>query len=191
MKKNEVCISEEITHGLGRGQVYVEIGQVCTQDGFSPDDMNSCTIYGDTSLFAKSTQMNIKTAVKVNNDRGSFQVALKLLGEQRSIVLPIHWVAFKCDGSEPGSIFQDTEDMRIVAKTPTVRVGAKSNYFFDVRFENMEPCQLSYELTEVGSGEISADGVYTAPAKEGVYEIRIFCTEMPKIFTYAYAIVKR
>jgi thioredoxin reductase (NADPH) len=40
-------------------------------------------------------------------------------------------------------------------------------------------------------GEISADGIYTAPGKEGVYEIHIYCTDMPVICTYAYAIVKR
>ena len=31
----------------------------------------------------------------------------------------------------------------------------------------------------------------TAPGKEGVYEIRIYCVDMPVICTYAYAIVKK
>ena len=55
----------------------------------------------------------------------------------------------------------------------------------------MKNCSISYELTSPGSGEISSDGIYTAPAKDGVYEIRIYCTDMPVICTYAYAIVKR
>ena len=55
----------------------------------------------------------------------------------------------------------------------------------------MKPQPLSYELTEDGSGEIGSDGVYIAPAKEGVYEICIYCTDMPKISTYVYAIVSR
>ena len=49
---------------------------------------------------------------------------------------------------------------------------------------------ITYELTASGSGEVSTDGVYTAPAKEGVYEIRIYCSDMPMVCTYAYAIVK-
>ena len=123
------------------------------------------------------------------NDKGSFQIAVKLLGGQKSIIVAVNWVAIKFD-------FEDTvdagfEDMRIVAENPTVRLGAGDNYFFEVHFENMQPCKLSYELTEAGSGEISDDGVYTAPSREGVYEIRIYCTDQPKVSTYVYAIVSK
>lgn len=75
--------------------------------------------------------------------------------------------------------------------TPTVVMGTRENYYFQVKFNNMKDCSISYELTEPGSGDISADGIYTAPAKEGVYEIRIYCTDKPLICTYAYAIVKK
>ena len=66
----------------------------------------------------------------------------------------------------------------------------RENYYFGVQFNNMEPCSITYELTAPGSGEVTVDGVYTAPAKEGVYEIRIYCSDMPMVCTYAYAIVK-
>ena len=38
---------------------------------------------------------------------------------------------------------------------------------------------------------MTTDGVYTAPAREGVYEIHIACTDDPLISTYAYAVVKK
>lgn len=60
-----------------------------------------------------------------------------------------------------------------------------------MKYNNMKPCSISYEMTEPGTGEVSADGIYTAPSKEGVYEIRIYCTDRPLICTYAYAIVKK
>ena len=53
----------------------------------------------------------------------------------------------------------------------------------------MQECQLSYELTEPNSGEIGNDGVYCAPMREGVFEIKIYCTGNPNIATYVYAIV--
>ena len=86
---------------------------------------------------------------------------------------------------------EETGNQSIAAVTPTIVVGTKESYFFQVKYNNMKPCSISYELTEAGSGEITADGIYTAPAKEGVYEIRIYCTEKPLICTYAYAIVKK
>lgn len=70
-------------------------------------------------------------------------------------------------------------------------LSTRESHYFGVKFHNMEPCSLTYDLTEKGSGEITPDGIYTAPGKEGVYEIRITCTDMPLITTYAYAVVKR
>ena len=70
-------------------------------------------------------------------------------------------------------------------------VGTKESYFFQIKYNNMKPCSVSYEMTEPGSGEITSDGIYTAPAKEGVYEIKIYCPDKPLICTYAYAIVKK
>jgi hypothetical protein len=55
----------------------------------------------------------------------------------------------------------------------------------------MQPCALSYELTEKDTGEIGEDGVYQAPSREGVYEIKIYCTDKPRIATYVYAIVSK
>ena len=82
-------------------------------------------------------------------------------------------------------------DKSISAVTPTVVLSTKETYFFQVKYHNMKPCSVSYEMTEPGTGEVTADGIYTAPSKEGVYEIRIYCTDRPLICTYAYAIVKK
>ena len=86
---------------------------------------------------------------------------------------------------------EDYSNRSIAAVTPTVVLGAKESYYFEVKCINMDSYTIAYELTEPGSGEITAEGVYTAPSKEGVYEIRIYCVDMPVICTYAYAIVKK
>ena len=70
-------------------------------------------------------------------------------------------------------------------------MGTRESHFFNVRFNNMEVCTLTYELTEKNSGEITPEGIYTAPGREGVFEIRISCAEYPLITTYAYAVVKK
>ena len=67
----------------------------------------------------------------------------------------------------------------IAAVQSTVVMATRESHYFNVRFNNMEPCTLTYELTEKDSGTITSDGIYTAPGREGVFEIRIFCTEMP------------
>lgn len=189
MKKGDVCVSEEIMHGLGKGNVYVEVGMEYIDE--NPYDRKSRrnVIYGNPALFDIQECMQVETAVRVLNDKGSFQVAARLLGEQKSIVLQLSWVAFKFNVGKDADELQDEEERFIAPEMPTVRLRAKESYYFNVNFNNMEPCRLSYELTEPESGEIGADGLYTAPLKEGVYEIYIYCTDMPKISTYAYAVV--
>lgn len=55
----------------------------------------------------------------------------------------------------------------------------------------MDPCRLVYELTESGSGQLTQEGIYTAPAACGLYEIHVYCADFPRVDTYVYAIVER
>ena len=190
-KAGDIRYSGEITHGLGSGNVYVSIGyEYLSQDQALGASAKS-TVYGNPELFSRQAQqlVDAETAVRVLNDKGSFVVAAKLLHDVDFLVLTYRWVAIKFPSGEE----LDAEDYygkTITAKTPTVVMRPRENYYFGVQFNNMEPCSITYELTAPGSGEVTVDGVYTAPAKEGVYEIRIYCSDMPMVCTYAYAIVK-
>ncbi|MEF9972142.1 MAG: hypothetical protein RR731_07515, partial [Oscillospiraceae bacterium] len=83
------------------------------------------------------------------------------------------------------------EGKSIAAVRPTAVMATRESHYFSVNFKNMQPCTLTYELTEKDSGQITSDGIYTAPGKEGIFEIRIFCADLPMISTYAYAVVKK
>lgn len=191
-RKGDICYSGEIMHGLGRGDVYVALGyESCENDSVSETNMRS-TIYGSVNLFDKRAGMGqIETAVKVMKDKGSFIAAAKLLKHVDSLVLTFRWTAvlFPPSGGEDAS-YQEYGNKGIAPETPTVILQPKESWYFQVKFSHMEPCSVVYELTEEGSGEITPEGVYTAPGREGVYEIRICCADIPAICTYAYAIVR-
>ncbi|MDD2973369.1 MAG: hypothetical protein PHE02_14690 [Lachnospiraceae bacterium] len=192
-KKGDIRYSGEIMHGLGTGNVYVEVGYEYYEEDRALGANAKSTIYGRPELFQeeKGGVSDVETAVKVLNDKGSFVVAARLGKELDYLVLTYRWVAIKFQNGEEIGLVDDFKDKSISAETPTVVLGTKDSYFFNVVFHNMNSCSIAYELTESGSGSISSDGVYTAPTKEGVYEIRIYCTDMPIICTYAYAIVKK
>ncbi|MCR5093450.1 MAG: hypothetical protein K6B72_05705 [Lachnospiraceae bacterium] len=189
----DVRYSGEIAHGLGKGNVYVEVGYEYITEDRSLGGNAKSTVYGNPELFATQTDdmINVETAVRVLNDKGSFVVAARLLRNVDFLVLTFRWVAIKFPAGNDLELIEDYYDKSITAETPTVTMGTKESHYFGVRFNNMKACSITYELTAPGSGEISADGIYTAPGKEGVYEIHIYCTDMPVICTYAYAIVKR
>ncbi len=190
-RAGDIRYSGEITHGLGSGNVYVSIGY----EYLSPDQALGAsaksTVYGNPELFSRQSQqlVDAETAVRVLNDKGSFVVAARLLRDVEFLVLTYRWVAIKFPSGEELNV-ADYYGKSITAKTPTVVMRPRENYYFGVQFNNMEACSIAYELTAPGSGEITTDGVYTAPSKEGVYEIRIYCSDMPMVCTYAYAIVK-
>ena len=192
-RRGDIRYSGEIMHGLGKGNVYVEIGYEQFNEDRSLGMSAKSTVYGNAELFAVGPDSipEVETAVKVLNDKGSFIVAAKIGKEPEFLTLTYRWVAIRFPSGNDMGLLENTSDKSITVETPTVILGTKDSYFFNVKFHNMEKCSVSYELTEEGSGEISAEGVYTAPAKEGVFEIRIFCVENPSICTYAYAIVKK
>ncbi|MBD5527303.1 MAG: hypothetical protein HDR02_02690 [Lachnospiraceae bacterium] len=192
-RKGDIRYSGEIMHGLGRGNVYVDIGyEYITEDAALHASAKN-TIYGNPDLFkgGKTAAVDAETAVKVMNDKGSFIVAARLLENVDYLVLTYRWIAIKFPAGNDLGLAENYNGKSISTDTPTVVMGTKESHYFHVKYNNMESCSVAYELTEPGSGEITSDGVYTAPAKEGVYEIRIYCIDMPIICTYAYAIVKK
>ena len=237
-RKGSICYSGEIMHGLGRGNVYVELGLECcgaetapgangavlgknaasgtsavsgknavdgtsavsgknAVDGTSAVSGKSAVdgtsvIYGNAALFPRETEGMgyVELAVKVLGDKGSFIAAAKLLKNISAPLLTCRWVAVLFPSFQQAWEEEEGEGS-IRADTPTVMLGIRESCYFHVSFHHMEPASLTYELTEPGSGTITPDGVYTAPGREGVYEIRIYCTDMPVICAYAYAVVRK
>ena len=192
-KAGEVFYSGEVMHGLGAGAVYVEIGQEFMDEDRVKGANTKSTIYGNSRLFTQAGKNIPKTekAVKVLNDKGSFVAAISFTEETDCLMLSYRWVAVKFANNDTLEVEENYEKQWIEAETPTVVLGTRESYYFGVKFHEMEKCSISYQVTEEDGGEISMDGVYTAPNKEGVFEIMITCIERPHICTYAYAIVKK
>ena len=192
-KPGEVFYSGEVMHGLGSGTVYVEIGQEFMDEDRVSGANTKSTVYGNSKLFAQSGTNIPKTekAVKVLNDKGSFIAAVSFMEETDCLMLSYRWVAVKFANNDILDIEEKVDKQWIEAETPTVVLGTRESYYFGVKFHEMDKCSISYQVTEEDGGEISVDGVYTAPNKEGVFEIMITCMEHPQICTYAYAIVKK
>jgi len=191
--KGTTHFSGEVLHGLGKGNVYVDVGfEVYDNNSIVPGD-NRSTIYGAANIFRdkENSLPNVDVAVKVLNDKGSFIVGVNLLDNVDQLILAFRWTAIKFPTEDDFGLEKEIENISIAATTPTVVLGYKDNYFFDVEFSGIEKSGVTYELTEPNSGEITSEGVYTAPGKEGVYEIRISLTDIPVVCTYAYAIVKK
>lgn len=192
-KRGEIHYSGEIMHGLGAGNVYVELGTEYIEESRAIGTNVKNTVYGSQELFAyeKRPLPHVETAVKVLHDKGSFIAAVRLKEEVQELIMSFRYIAMKFPTAKKPGMAEQYSGKGIEALTPTVVLDTRESHYFAVKFIQMESCSVSYELTESRSGEITRDGVYTAPGREGVYEIRIYCTDRPMICTYAYAVVKK
>jgi hypothetical protein len=196
-KKNKVFYSSEIVHGLGPGDVHVDVGIEYLADDAKLGKQAKNTIYGNPMLFygidgAEVPVPQAELGVRVMAERGSFIVAARLLKNTNYVVILLRWTATKLPFREEKNISaQLADNARISPVHPTIVIAPNESAFIDVRFKNMEPCALEYELTESNSGTITPDGIYTASNKEGVHEIYIYSAENQWISTYAYVVVKK
>lgn len=193
MQEGDICYSGEIIHGLGPGNVYVAVGLDEAEEGVKSLRKIPGIVYGDATLFARQDPFitGVTTAVKVWTQKGCFQVAARLAGKQNTVLLSMHWIAWKYPES-PENEFVASDLQRFISpEEMTVNLKPGEKHFFAVSFHNMKPCSLKYELTEEQSGMLDEDGTYKAPQKSGVYEIKISCEEFPEIYTYTYAVVSR
>ena len=71
----------------------------------------------------------------------------------------------------------------------TIVLSPKGTVHINPVFINMPEEALVYTLLDPEGGKIDNNGVYTAPAQEGVYEIKVSILGKPEIYTHVFAIV--
>lgn len=190
------AFSQEIMHGLGKGPVHVEIGVEYIFD--DEETKTSEYVTGDISVFdgekSKADRQNtyaMSTAVKVFPERGTFVAGVKLTAATDLINLRLRWFAFRSIEIDK-QITAQRDDRRMIMVNPdTIVLTPKSTAHISPVFINMpgEPC--SYSLVDPDGGTIDQNGLYTAPSKEGVYEIRVETINDPSIYTHAFAVVSQ
>lgn len=194
----EPLYSEEIMHGLGKGPVYVEVGvEYITVD--EKVGSSSEIILGDASVFQNydknSTEerlYNFTTAVKVLAERGTFIVGVRIGQVSNLISLRIRWFAFKLGEVSKQIKTVKREGERMILVNPdTIILPPKGTAHISPVFINMPTEACRYRLMDSEGGSIDQNGVYTAPAKEGAYEIRVEALSDPTVYTHVFAIVSQ
>ena len=193
----KVYFSDEIMHGLGNGPVYVEIGvEYISKDAATKSDKESI-IVGDGSIFASDNTLTeekvfqMDQAIKILPDRGTFVVGVRPKVKMGKIGLRIRWYAFKPEDLEKRVYNIKEQKGCIMIQPDTIVLPPKGSVHINPVFINMPEEALSYTLLDPEGGKVDNNGVYTAPAQEGVYEIKVTALSNPDIFTHAFIIVSQ
>lgn len=193
----KVYFSDEIMHGLGNGPVYVEAGiEYISRDGALKRDRESI-ILGDGSIFSADDTVTdekifqIDQAIKILPDRGTFIVGVRPKVKLGKIGLRVRWYAFKPEDLEQRVYGQKEQKGCIMIQPDTIVLPPKGSVHINPVFINMPEEALTYTLLDPEGGKIDNNGMYTAPAQEGVYEIKASALSDPEIYTHAFIIVSQ
>lgn len=189
--------SEEIMHGLGTGPVYVEIGiEYISRDGVSSTQRESI-ILGDGSIFAEDATITdekifeVDHAIKLLPSRGTFIVGVRPKVKMGRIGLRIRWYAFKPEDLEQRIYNAKEQKGCLMVQPDTIVIQPKGTIHISPVFINMPEEALVYTLLDPEGGKIDNNGMYSAPAQEGVYEIKVSVLSKPEIYTHAFVIVSQ
>ncbi|MEG0338361.1 MAG: hypothetical protein RR573_00430, partial [Oscillospiraceae bacterium] len=192
----EPIFSEEIMHSLGMGPVYVDVGvEYITEN--KKKGSTSEIFLGDISIFDKDVRANdseriykLSTAVKVLPERGTFIVGIRLGDTSGPISLRVRWYAIKL-GEINKKLKQNANngERMLLVNPDTIVIQPKATAHITPVFVNMPTEACTYKLMDTESGTIDQNGLYTAPSREGVYEIRIEAISDATVYCHAFAIV--
>lgn len=180
-KAGKRFFSEEISHGLGLGNVQVTVG---LKDESTEDD---CFVYGSQEIFdERSEGVKAELAVRVNNDTGTFKIGLRLLESAAEYNAVVHWTAVRQRAANGGN----SPDRRIVIDNGAKTLGIRESAYFTVKFVNLPPSDIRWSVLTENGGTIDDNGCYTAPNHSGVFKIRAAYVNDSAITAAAYVVVK-
>ncbi len=192
----EPIFSEEIMHGLGKEPVYVDVAVEYIRMDAQKGDVSEFVL-GDAQIFETANSKNAKhfynlsTAVKVLPERGTFVVGVKL-GEATDLIrLRIRWFAFKMGAAKKQAQNNIGGKKYIQISPDTIVLAPKGTTHITPVFTGMPSEACVYRMIDAEGGTIDNNGVYTAPAKEGVYEIHVEAVSDASVYTHAFVIVSQ
>ncbi len=166
--------SNEVVHGLGLGRIRVDLSI----------DTEEAQYFGSGEIF-EDMKVRAEMGVKANCERGSFVIGVRLLESTSAENVKIRWFAEKLPENKENS---NEQHIRIIPDKPELR--CMQSRYFRTETENLSGATILWEVCTPEGGTITRDGMYTAPDTEGIYEIRAFCQENPKVCSSVFVIVR-
>ena len=184
--------SYEFVHGLGEGNVAI-VTAIDNKSNYLTDD-KGLLVFGDKGIFSKEeisiSSPNVQIAAVVNSEKGTVRLGVRLQEKTIAQAVDIRWWAFK-----PVELHEEEEDLvidenvRVVITPNTVRIKPLEQVRFEAHIEGAISQEVRWGMAETNTGTIDNNGLYTAPAKEGVYEIKAYSVKFENKSDSAYVVV--
>ena len=191
-KPGKVYYSYEFVHGLGPGNVSVETAIVNEED--TEEGENKLLVFGDRSIFGENEERlsvpDVQVACLVNPSKGTMRLGVRL--EDRTNVQSIKirwWVMKPIENEQEKDNLIISDNLKIIVSPDSVTVKPLENVRFSAKIIGVDDQRISWSLGANNPGKIDANGLYTAPAVEGIFEVVAQAANFENLKTSAYVIV--
>lgn len=193
-KAGKIYYSCEFVHGLGYGNVGV-ILSIENKNSYVTNDPNSL-VFGDATLF-KTEECSLSipklsVGAVVNTDKGTMQIGLKLLEKTSMQSIEVRWWVFKVQEEKKAidpEELSDDRNVSVVVSPNTLEIKPLEQVRLSAKVNGSVNQDVKWSLVEEGSGSIDDNGMYTAPAKCGVYEVRATSEKFVNKYDSSYIVV--
>lgn len=191
MGEGNVLTSDELSHGLGLGLVFVEFGVENVYPVANDDRNRTDLLLGDASLFAQASgtyDAGFDRGVRLHPEKGTFELALRLKGDLRQSSLRLRWFAWRPESGEASRTGEQIGALlRLEPDLIRVRPGETVHFTPVFAAGAAGPCDFFTEGRR--SGAVTRDGLYTAPEREGLFQVRAQVRGRPEERAEAFVIV--
>lgn len=189
LQAGNILYSNEIVHNLGPGSVYVDFGIEHIYPSVHNNRNSTDLLLGDVSLFAQASgsyEQDFGKGVRIHPDKGTFELAVRTKGDLHQAALRLRWFAWRTEEV----VAQQTADCKLLRLEPNVAYIKPGEviHFIPVFDEGNMPCD--FFVPEKQAGLITKDGIYTAPQREGLYQVCAQIWERPETRISAFVIVQ-
>lgn len=189
--KNKSYFSEEIAHGLGKGDVMITTAVEDISDN-SIFDMKK-SIFGDVSVFQGSyfepAMADVATGIISYTDRGTFRIGIRFKENISVSAVIVKWWAVKNELHIDNSA-TEINQVEIRIEPDTISIAPREKCKFEAVITGTDNKECRWNVTDHNGGLIDINGVYDAPTQEGVYEITAESVKYPNKRATAFIVVK-
>ena len=191
LQEGNILCSDEIAHELGPGAVFIEFGIENVYPAAGTDRNYTDLLLGDASLFTQASgtyESGFDRGVRIHPEKGTFELAVRLKGQLRQAALRLRWFAWRAEEHASHQLPAGTL-LRLEPDVTRVAPGAEVNFIPVFEQGLGAPCDIL--IPDKQSGVITENGIYTAPEKDGLYQVCAQIKDRPETRVNAFVIVRR